>query len=251
MNIPRVLPDTEILEPRSDLGGRGPEGRPPAGDGGGDDWSGLPQGRRGPRDRLYRYRTGVGLGVVGIFMFFIALTSAYLVRQGSGKMDATGEIIHDWKPILIPGILWINTALLALSSLSAELARRQLFSEALIVPEWLGMGTPTRQKSLPWLGITLLLGIGFLIGQLLAWKSLHAQGVFIATNPSSSFFFILTGAHAVHLFGGLIALLWASLAAVLARPLESRRIVTDAGTWYWHSMGLLWLCIFALLHFMD
>ncbi|HUQ49425.1 MAG TPA: hypothetical protein VM056_01830, partial [Terriglobales bacterium] len=204
--MPKALSDTEVLEPRSDVGGRGPDGRPPAGDDGDDEWGGHSPGRRGPRDRLHRYRTGVGLGVVGIYMFFIALCSAYLVRQGTESRNAAGEFVRDWQPIIIPGILWINTALLALSSVSVEFARRQLFSETLIVPEWLGIGTPTRRRSLPWLGITLLLGAAFLIGQYLAWKSLNTQGVFISTNPSSSFFFILTGAHAVHLVGGLTAL---------------------------------------------
>ena len=130
-----------------------------------------------------------------------------------------------------------------------EMARRQVFREPLVTEEWLGLGTPTRTASLPWLGVTFLLGIGFLVGQFLAWQQLHAQGIFLASNPSSSFFFLLTGTHALHLIGGVVALSWASLAGILARPLESRQIATDVSAWYWHAMGVLWIYIFVLFHF--
>jgi cytochrome c oxidase subunit 3 len=181
---------------------------------------------------------------------FIALTSAYVVRQGTGHVDTTtGEFITDWKPLTVPAILWLNTFLLLLSSFSMELARRQVFKEPLVTEEWLGLGTPTRTASLPWLGVTFILGGGFLLGQFVAWQQLHAQGVFLASNPSSSFFFLLTGAHAIHLAGGVIALSWAGIASLLARPLEVRQISTDVSAWYWHAMGALWIYIFVLFHY--
>jgi cytochrome c oxidase subunit 3 len=242
-----LTPDSTEAAPK--LGGHGPSfphipGR------GGDDWENRPHGRRGPRDRLNRYRLGIGLAVLSIFILFIALTSAYIVRQGTGHVDTTtSEFVTDWKPMVIPGILWINTILLVMSSLSMEMARRQVFREPLVTEEWLGLGTPTRKASLPWLGVTFLLGIGFLVGQFVAWQQLHAQGIFLASNPSSSFFFLLTGTHALHLIGGVLALAWASLAGILAKPLESRQIATDVSAWYWHAMGLLWIYIFVLFHF--
>ncbi|MCU1311246.1 MAG: cytochrome c oxidase, subunit [Candidatus Angelobacter sp.] len=240
-------PDTTEAAPK--LGGHGPS-FPPSTGRGGDDWDNRPHGRRGPRDRLNRYRLGIGLAVLSIFILFIALTSAYIVRQGTGHVDTnTSEFVTDWKPMVIPGILWINTILLIMSSLSMEMARRQVFREPLVTEEWLGLGTPTRKASLPWLGVTFLLGIGFLIGQFVAWQQLHAQGIFLASNPSSSFFFLLTGTHALHLVGGVLALAWASLAGILAKPLESRQIATDVSAWYWHAMGLLWIYIFVLFHF--
>ncbi|MEO6120344.1 MAG: cytochrome c oxidase subunit 3, partial [Terriglobales bacterium] len=115
--------------------------------------------------------------------------------------------------------------------------------------EWLGLGSPTRRRALPWLGITLVLGIGFLFGQYEAWKQLNFEGWFIKTNPSSSFFFILTGTHALHLVGGLIALAWASAATALARPMESLQVATDISAWYWHFMGVLWLGVVGLMYF--
>jgi cytochrome c oxidase subunit 3 len=94
-----------------------------------------------------------------------------------------------------------------------------------------------------------LLGLGFVAGQWLAWRELAARGFFLATGPSSSFIYVLTGAHAIHLLGGILALLVAGSTVVLRRPLESRRIVVDVTAWYWHFMALLWIYIFVLLEF--
>ena len=106
---------------------------------------------------------------------------------------------------------------------------------------------PVRTPAAPWLPITLVLGLGFLAGQWMAWSQLARQGIFISSNPSSSFFYLLTGAHAVHLAAGLVALLYAAATAVLTRGWERRRMVVDVTSWYWHFMGLLWIYIFALL----
>jgi cytochrome c oxidase subunit III len=105
------------------------------------------------------------------------------------------------------------------------------------------------ERSFPWLGLTILLGMGFLAGQWMAWSELHNRGFFVDTNPSSSFAFLLTITHAVHLTGGLIALGWAASSSLLRRPLESQRIAVDITAWYWHFMLVLWIYIFALLEF--
>jgi cytochrome c oxidase subunit 3 len=231
------------------IGGRGPHVLPPTGGhGGGDDGSdGRPHRRTGPRERLNRCRMGLLLAVGSIFMLFLVLSVAFILRQAGGRMDATGKLIHDWKPLTIPAILWLNTAVLLVSSVTIEIARRQNFNEAWVMEEWLGLGRPTRAASLPWLVTTILLGIGFLIGQQKAWQQLMSQGTFVSGNPSSTFFFMLTGGHAIHLMVGIIALLWAGVSAFSARPLESRQIATDITAWYWHSMGVLWLCLFGVL----
>lgn len=236
------------------LGGRGPDVLPPVGGhgSGGEGQEGRPQRRGGPRDRLKRYRTGLLLAMASIFMLFAALTLAFLLRQAGGKMDpATGRFIHDWRPLSIPSILWFNTLLLFLSSISIEVARRHNFYEAWVMEEWLGLGRPTRAASLPWLAATLLLGLGFLVGQYKGWQELISQGVFVSGNPSSAFFFMLTGTHAVHFAGGILALIWAGVSTFTSRPLESRQIATDITAWYWHGMGVLWLFIFVVIHFVK
>ncbi len=234
-----------IVEREPKLGGRGPDLiEPPkrfGGGGGGGDDGDAP----GFRNRLRRYRLGVMIGLAAVVMFFVAFTSAYVVRQGLGTWNpATNSYDSDWRPLTIPGILWINTGLLLLSSVTLELARRRTIGRAAVAQSF---GIDNEQRSVPWLGLTLVLGAGFIAGQWLAWRELASQGVFIATNPSSSFFYVLTGSHAVHLAGGLLALLYASAMTLLARPLVTKAIVVDVTSWYWHFMGFLWLYIFALL----
>jgi len=97
--------------------------------------------------------------------------------------------------------------------------------------------------------VTVVLGFGFLVGQWLAWSELKGRGFLVSTNPDSSFVYLLTAAHAVHLAGGIIALLWASASSLLHRPIEGRRIVVDVAAWYWHFMAVLWIYVFALLAF--
>ncbi|MGH9555161.1 MAG: cytochrome c oxidase subunit 3 [Terriglobales bacterium] len=207
------------------LGGRGPEPPPPReGDGGG----GRPGGGQ-LQDRLRLYRIGLAVGLVPVVMLFVAFTSAYIVRQGLGG---------DWQSTSLPPMLWINTLILLASSVTAEFARRRLF-----LPDERQASSP------PWLGITLVLGLGFLAGQLVAWRQLAAQGIFISSNPSSSFFYLLTGSHGAHLAGGVLAWLYAGATSLLNKPLARRRIVLDLAAWYWHFMDVLWIYILGLMYF--
>jgi cytochrome c oxidase subunit 3 len=159
--------------------------------------------------------------------------------------------VRDWGMVQLPWLLLgINTALLLISSVSMELARRQIAQQAALAPLRSMPGISIGEgKSFPWLAITVLLGFGFLIGQWLAWGELHARGFFVDTNPNSSFVYLLTAAHALHLAGGIVALLWAVSASLLHKPVEDRRLVVDVTAWYWHFMAALWVYVFALLSF--
>ena len=105
------------------------------------------------------------------------------------------------------------------------------------------------ERSFPWLGVTVVLGVGFLAGQWMAWGELKARGFLVSTNPEVLLFTLLTAAHAVHLAGGIVALLWAGITSLQHRPIEGRRIVVDVTAWYWHFMAVLWIYVFALLAF--
>jgi cytochrome c oxidase subunit 3 len=244
LNIPE-----KTVQPK--LGG---SGRPPIirsngfGDGGGGRDDSYPNFG----ERLRRYRLGLVVGMAAVVMLFVSLTSAYIVRQGLGTWDmASNRYISDWKPVSLPlGLLITNTLLLLVSSFTVEKARRAAFQQAAVAPITALPGiAEDRAKPAPWLPITLALGFGFLVGQLLAWRELARRGFYLATGPSSSFFYVLTGMHALHLLGGVIALLYASAIVFRSRALERRRIVIDVTAWYWHFMALLWLYIFALLKF--
>lgn len=233
--------------PKASRGDRG--NLPPTG--GGDD------SRRGPdlpspATRLRRARLGVAIALTPIIMLFVSFTSAYVVRQGLPTLDPkTNAMVHDWFPVELPTTLFlINTFVLLLSSVTIEFARRKSAQKAALesIDSIPGVSLG-KERRFPWLGLTILLGFGFLTGQWLAWRDLADHGIFVATAPSSSFVYLLTGAHAVHLMGGVLALLAAGLASVLHRSLQSQRIWVDVTAWYWHFMALLWIYILALLEF--
>ena len=235
-----LTPPIAVDEREPRLGERG-AGRPPQGGGGARNLA-LADFRR----RLRRYRIGLLAGLTPVLMLFVAFTSAYIVRQNLGTWDdATKAYTLDWRALSLPALLWLNTAILLASSVTLELGRRGLAAEYAAAAR--GM-LPARAGRSPWLGLTLVLGAGFLLGQWLAWRGLEAQGVYISSNPSSSFFYLLTGAHAVHLLGGVVALTYAVATALGSAPLARRVIVVDVTAWYWHFMALLWVYIFALLH---
>jgi cytochrome c oxidase subunit 3 len=221
---------------------------PPAG--GGDDGRGSDGPDYGAR--LRRARLGLICGIFTVCMVFISLTSAYVVRQGLPTFDgASNSYVRDWGRVDLPWLLLaINTAVLLVSSVTIELARRNAARQAALAPVKSIPGVSLgREDSFPWLGITVVLGIAFLVGQWLAWRELHARGFFVNTNPNSSFVFLLTIAHALHLAGGMIALLWAGSSSLLHKPVEARRIAVDITAWYWHFMAVLWIYVFGLLGF--
>ena len=209
--------------------GGGPKPRGPNGNGG---------PKRNGHDRSFpdlqssanRYRIGMWVGLASIVMMFTALSSAYIVRAASAS---------DWTPLGMPRVLLLSTALILASSVTLETARRK----------WKAVSNIHRR----WLLLTVLLGIGFLVSQLLAWRQLARQGVYVASNPHSSFFYLLTAAHGVHLLGGLLALGYLTLRtrppqenqAAFARSLAG----ADAVTLYWHFMDFLWVYLFVLLFF--
>jgi cytochrome c oxidase subunit 3 len=236
--------------PVGQLGGGGGVPRPP--EGGGDDGrfpdSNLPD----YGGRLRRARLGLICAIATVSMVFVSLTSAYVVRRGLPTFDDSSRTyFRDWGSVQLPWLLLaVNTALLLISSLTMEKARRDIARGAALAPVRSIPGISLGEEKLfPWLAVTVVLGFGFLIGQWMAWGELRGLGFFVNTNPDSSFIYLLTAAHAVHLAGGVIALLWAGTTSLLHRPIEGRRIVVDVTAWYWHFMALLWIYIFALLAF--
>jgi cytochrome c oxidase subunit 3 len=243
-----IMPTYGPSTPTSRLGGRGGSPTPPSGGDDGDNSQGSNLPNYGAR--LRRARLGLICGIATVSMVFISLTSAYVVRQGLPTFDGTSNsYVRDWGQVQLPWLLLaINTGLLLISSLTMEFARRDIKRRAALAPLQSMPGISLgEERSFPWLGLTVVLGLGFLVGQWMAWGELKARGFFVDTNPNSSFVYLLTAAHAVHLAGGILALLWAGVTSLLHRPVEGRRIVVDVTAWYWHFMAVLWIYVFALL----
>ena len=252
--MPAIItpPDTERRRRDVEDGDHGGGRRPPTdkrtgGGGDPDNWNDRRRGRHNPRERLDRYRLGLFFALSAVFMFFVAIVSVFFVSQGSGHFDANARFINEWLPTAIPPILWLNTAILLVSSVSIEIARRHMFREVHVMDEWLGLGKPISRRAMPWVATTVILGTLFLIGQVVAWHQLGTEHVFFNSNPSSHSFFLITGIHGLHLVVGVAALITALIGLVVSRQLENRQILVDLAAWYWHSMGVLWLLLFGLL----
>jgi cytochrome c oxidase subunit III len=204
--------------------------RPSSGNGG---WRARPPvtgGLRSVEDSSPASRTGVWVGLAAITMTFAAFTSAMIVRQGGS---------NDWQHFTLPSMLYMSTAVLLVSSAVLEVARKR-------VAVYVKGGPTSHSNASSWLWLTMGLGWLFVACQYLAWLRLRAQGMYLATNPSSSFFYLFTGLHAVHVIGGL-----AGLALVICRfrkPLSTLRISTlSTVSYYWHFMAVLWIYLLLLL----
>jgi cytochrome c oxidase subunit 3 len=213
-----TIDEVELNVPTYGGTGRGRDDT--GGTGGGDDGSGSGAGKPIPQRT---YVTGVTVGLAGVVMLFMALVSALIVRKGSS---------NDWATLIMPRVLWLNTAILIASSCTVVRARRLLASSDLVgFRRW-------------WLATTML-GLLFLVGQLIAWHTLVIDGLYIDSNPSSSFFYVLTAFHGLHLLGGVIGLLYVAL-----WPAKRKRqmAITEAAAMYWHFMDGLWVFIFLLFY---
>lgn len=198
-------------------GGNRPGG---GGFGGGQPWDAY--GRTVPSST---YKIGMWMALTAIVMLFAAFTSALIVRKG---------LSEDWVSTPMPSVLWLNTLLLLASSATLELCRQALTRRA-------------GSQFASWLYATAGLGLLFLGGQFLAWRELAARGVYLASNPSSSFFYLFTAAHALHLLGGIIALFYVVTRAPAIASGRQRRTALDVTAIYWHFMDGLWIYILLLL----
>ena len=220
--------------------------------GGGYDGGDTPSVLTDYAGRLRRARLGMAVALTPISMLFVSFTSAYIVRQGLPTLDEkSGQYVRDWIAVSLPvSLLLINTFLLVMSTFTMEMARRQMARRAVLTPVQTIPGVSIGdEKRFPWLAVTVVLGFGFLAGQWMAWREFASRGVYLATTPSSSFIYLLTVSHAVHLTGGLIVLITALVMALGRERLERQYIIVDTASWYWHFMALLWIYIFALLQF--
>lgn len=159
-----------------------------------------------------------------VSMLFAGFASAYLVRRAG----------TDWQRIPLPAILWVNTLVLLASSGTMEAARTAPQRGA----------APAARR---WLAVTALLGLAFLGGQFSAWRQLAAQGVYLPTNPYSSFFYMLTAVHGVRLLGGIGALGYALWRVSRADWNPAVSGVLDGCATYWHFVDGIWVFLYLLL----
>jgi cytochrome c oxidase subunit 3 len=169
--------------------------------------------------------SGIWVAMFAITMTFAAFTSALFIRQAS----------TDWTHIIIPRVLIGNTIVLVLSGIVLESGRRRLLASE-------GEGS----RGIVFVELSLLLGVVFLGGQYLAWRKLAAQGLYLATTPNSSFFYVFTFMHGIHVLGGILALAYLCWHVVSNRGV--RRSLLSGVVTYWHFMAALWVYLLIVMY---
>lgn len=155
--------------------------------------------------------------------FFALVMSAYSLRMDLG----------DWVALTEPRLLWLNTAVLVCASIAFQWTRNAAVR-----------GQASRLK--PGMLVTGVLTLAFLVGQYVAWQQLHASGEYMTSNPANAFFFLLTGAHAVHILGGMYVWARATVRLFGGGEHDVARSI-ELCTIYWHFLLLVWLVLFGLL----
>ncbi len=182
---------------------------------------------RNVEQRRHAVKFGVWCFLATVTMLFAAFSSSYIVRQAG----------TDWAPTPLPAVLWFNTLLLIVSGVALEVSRYEAKRGRLAASRGA-------------LIATVLLGVGFLVGQFGAWRDLAAQGYYLPSNPHASFFYILTSLHAAHLVAGLILLLYVTgrvSGAERRGDAPDMPFILGIGATFWHFFGALWIYLFAML----
>jgi cytochrome c oxidase subunit 3 len=164
-----------------------------------------------------------------VFLGVVTVIFTLMVFAYANRME-----FEDWRPTPALGLLWLNTAMLVLSSLCMQWARMSM-TRADIDGVRLGQTA------------ALVFAVQFIGGQILAWHQLEAMPAFDVTNPAIAFFYMITGIHALHLLGGLVVAGWTTVQAWRGRDLGRLRRPVELCTVYWHFLLIVWLVLFGLL----
>ena len=189
-------------------------------------WGGGGGGSEGRGSSRRASFTGLFVLIAASTMVFAAFTSAFVVRRG---------LSDDWATMPKPSILFVNTAVLLASSIVLDLSRRSLKKG-------------NRSQFNLWWTIATGLGILFLLGQAYAWRELKDAGVYVSTNPASSFFYVLTASHAFHLLGGVLALVYVDVQALRLQLGPAKRTAIDVAAIFWHFLDGLWVYLMVLFY---
>jgi cytochrome c oxidase subunit III len=168
---------------------------------------------------------------IGLSVFLVVVTVLFtlLIWAYASRME-----FEDWRPQPQLGLLWLNTAMLVLSSIAMQWA--------LIA---------TRRGEIDRATIGLIAGgffaVGFLGGQIFAWRQLNMMVAFDITNPSIGFFYLITALHGLHLLGGLIAWGRTTVKVFLGIDIVRIPLAVELCTVYWHFLLVVWLVLFGLL----
>lgn len=177
-----------------------------------------------PQQSMHPQKFALWLFLVTVLMIFAALTSAYLVRQADGN----------WLLFELPGLFYVTTAII-------------LFSSATMHWAYVSVKKDNLETAKLAISITTILGVGFLVGQLMAWSDLVKNNIYLVGNPSGSFVYIISGLHGLHIIGGVIFLLIVLVSLFRYKIHSKNPLRIEMCATYWHFLDVLWLYLFVFL----
>jgi len=178
------------------------------------------------RNRIHPHKFTMWVAIGSIIMMFAGLTSAYIVKSNQAG----------WQSIEMPQTFWYSTATILLSSIVMQMALRSFKQREM-----------TQYRLL--IAATLVLGVGFVVLQWIGFRQLWNSGVqFKGSSGSGQFLYVIAGLHAVHVLGGVIALMIVFIKAFFGRTKLYSSVPVEIMATYWHFVDLLW--IYLLVFFM-
>jgi len=182
------------------------------------------------RNKIHPQKFALWVSFASSLMVFMAFTSAFLVRQAQGN----------WLEFKLPEIFFFNTVVILASSITLHTAYLQFLKHNFNAYKVL-------------LVISFILGVGFLAGQYIGWQALANSGVPLTLNPSGDFIYVISGAHALHIIGGVAALIIALIHAFglpdSVTPLRKLRLELTLS--FWHFVDFLWLYLLIFFIFQS
>lgn len=176
------------------------------------------------RNKIHPHKFTLWVGIGSILMMFAGLTSAYIVKRNQAN----------WVTFNLPLAFWYSTAVILLSSLTLYLASKAFKQRAM-------------HKYRNLMASTLALGVLFIVLQIIGFKELWRIGVTLTGNVSFSFLYVIVGLHALHVIGGIIALVIMALKAFSNKRRNYSTVPVDLISTYWHFVDILWVYLLVFL----
>ena len=174
--------------------------------------------------RIHPHKFTLWVGLASIVMMFAGFTSAYIIKRN----------LANWVTFDLPVVFWYSTAVIIISSITVFLAQKAFKSREML-----------NYKNL--VVATLILGILFIVLQIIWFKQLWAKGITLQANVSFSFLYVIVGLHALHVLGGIIALLVMFAKAFSTKVRNYNIVPVEVISTYWHFVDFLWIYLLIFL----
>ncbi len=176
----------------------------------------TPSGDRGKKIHPHKFVMWVAIG--SILMMFAGLTSAYIVKSNQAS----------WQEVIMPKIFWVSTAVILISSLTVQMALRSFKQREM-----------NQYRRL--IAVTFVLGIAFVVLQCIGFVQLWDQSITLKGSGAGQFLYVIFGLHAVHVLGGVIALMVMFMKAFFGKTKLYSSVPVEVAATYWHFVDALWI----------